>query len=75
MANPLLKSLGVSQKAQVQVQQKPKNVVQAFKEFKATFNGDPQAAINELISSGQRSQADLDKATQWANMVRGLLKK
>lgn len=46
MANPLLQSFGVSSKSN------NKNIVEQFKEFKNSFQGDPQAKINELLTSG-----------------------
>ena len=69
MANPLLQSLGVSSKSN------NKNIVEQFKEFKNSFQGDPQAKINELLTSGRITQAQINQATEMANIIKGLMKK
>lgn len=69
MANPLLQSLGVSSKSN------NKNIVEQFKEFKNSFQGDPQAKINELLTSGMVTQAQINQATEMANLIKGLMKK
>lgn len=52
-----------------------KSISAQFKEFKASFTGDPQARINELIASGRVSQAQVDQATQLANLIKGYVRK
>lgn len=69
MANPLLQTLGVSSKSN------NKNIVEQFKEFKNSFQGDPQAKINELLTSGMVTQAQINQATEMANLIKGLMKK
>ena len=69
MANPLLQTLGVSPKSN------NKNIVEQFKEFKNSFQGDPQAKINELLTSGMVTQAQINQATEMANLIKGLMKK
>lgn len=69
MANPLLQSLGVSSKSN------NKNIVEQFKEFKNSFQGDPQAKINELLTSGKVTQEQINQATEMANLIKGLMKK
>lgn len=69
MANPLLQTLGVSSKSN------NKNIVEQFKEFKNSFQGDPQAKINELLTSGRVTQAQINQATEMANLIKGLMKK
>ena len=51
-----------------------KSLAQQFREFRDSFKGDPQATINELISSGKVTQQQVNEATQMANFVKGLLK-
>lgn len=69
MTNPLLQTLGVSSKSN------NKNIVEQFKEFKNSFQGDPQAKINELLTSGRVTQAQINQATEMANLIKGLVKK
>lgn len=52
-----------------------KSISTQFKEFKSSFTGDPQARINELIASGRVSQAQVDQATQLANLIKGYVRK
>lgn len=68
MANPLLSLSGVSS-------QRPKNIVEQFRDFRGSFKGDPQARINELLASGKITQSQLNQATELANMIKGMIKK
>lgn len=50
-------------------------LISQFNQFKQSMQGkDPQAVLNNLIQSGQVSKAQVDQATQMANMFRGLLR-
>lgn len=69
MANPLMNVLGVSSKTN------NKSIIEQFKEFRNSFKGDPQDKINEMLSSGQITQSQLNQATEMAKMVQGMLKK
>lgn len=71
MANPLV---GMLNRGQTNTSNQ-KSIAAQFKEFKSSFTGDPQARINELIASGRVSQAQVDQATQLANLVKGYLRK
>ena len=68
MSNPLLSLSGVSS-------QRPKSIVEQFRDFRGSFNGDPQARINELLASGKITQSQLNQATELANMIKGIIKK
>ena len=69
MSNPLMSILGVSSKTS------NKSIVEQFKDFRNSFKGDPQAKINEMLSSGQITQSQLNQATEMAKLVRSMLKK
>lgn len=69
MANPLMSVLGVSP------QTRNKSVAEQFKDFRNSFKGDPQEKINEMLSSGQITQSQLNQATEMAKMVQVMLKK
>ena len=69
MANPLMSVLGVSS------QTNNKSIVEQFKDFRNSFKGDPHAKINEMLSSGQITQSQLNQATEMAKMVQVMLKK
>lgn len=40
--------------------------VQQFRQFKSQFRGNPQAEIQRMLQSGQRSQEQLNQAQQLA---------
>lgn len=50
------------------------NLVQQFQQFKATFNGNPEAEVRKLLSSGRMTQAQLNQLQQAAQMFQTLLK-
>lgn len=68
MPNPLLSLSGV-------VNERPKSIVEQFRDFRGSFKGDPQARINELLASGKITQSQLNQATELANMIKGMMKK
>ena len=50
-------------------------LISQFNQFKQSMHGkDPKVVLNNLIQSGQVSKAQVDQATQMANMFRGLLR-
>lgn len=61
MANPLFHALGGNQ---------PPNMLQQFQSFMQQMQGkDPNQILNELVSSGQVSQAQLNQAQQRAQQM------
>lgn len=49
-------------------------LVQQFKQFKQTFQGDPQQEVQRLLQSGQISQEQLNTAQSLAQQFGALLK-
>lgn len=49
------------------------NLVKQFQQFKQTFSGDARAQVQQMLNSGQISQADYDKAVQMANALSKML--
>ena len=43
------------------------NIMEAFRNFRNTFQGDPEAKVKELLASGKMSQQQFD---QFANQAR-----
>ena len=65
MSNPLYNALGGAPQS---------NLAQRFQAFVSQMQGqDPQALINQLVSSGRVSQAQLNQAQQQARQLSGLL--
>ena len=49
-------------------------MVQQFKQFKASFKGDPKAEVEKMLQSGRISQDQLNKIQSMANQFQGLFK-
>lgn len=45
------------------------NMMQEFQKFKQNFQGDPKAQVQQMLSSGQISQEQFNKASQMANQL------
>ena len=72
MANPLFQAMGggnmpgpFGNMAQM---------VQAFQQFKQTFQGDPRQKVQEMLNSGQINQQQLNQAQQMAQQLQQFLK-
>ena len=64
MSNPIYQALGGGGKP---------NMIQQFTQFMNQMKGkDPNAMINELVSSGRISQAQLDQAQKQAQQMQGM---
>lgn len=72
MANPLFQALGggkmPGQMGQFQ------NMVQQFRQFQQTFQGDPKAEVEKLVQSGKISQQQLNQLQQAATQFQQLLR-
>lgn len=49
------------------------DILQRFQQFRQSFQGDPRMQIQQLLNSGQISQADYDRAVQIAQGLRKYL--
>lgn len=49
-------------------------VISRFKQFKQSFNGDPQKVVMQMVNSGRISQQQLNQFQQMANQLSGILK-
>jgi len=48
-------------------------IVQKFMQFRQNYNGDARAQIQRMLSSGQISQADYDRAVQMAQQLQQMI--
>ena len=48
-------------------------IVQKFMQFKQNYSGDARAQIQQMLSSGQISQADYDRAVQMAQQLQQMM--
>ena len=49
------------------------NMIQQFRQFKQSFNGDPKAEVEKLVRSGKISQQQLNQLQQVAGQFQQLL--
>ena len=71
MANPLFQTLGGGQMPGQMGQFQ--NMVQQFRQFQQTFQGDPKAEVEKLVQSGRISQQQLNQLQQMAAQFRQLI--
>ena len=71
MANPLFQAIGGGQMPGPMGQFQ--NMVQQFRQFQQTFQGDPKAEVGKLVQSGKISQQQLNQLQQVAGQFRQLL--
>ena len=71
MANPLFQALGGGQMPGQMGQFQ--NMVQQFRQFQQTFQGDPKAEVEKLVQSGKISQQQLNQLQQMAAQCRQLI--
>ena len=71
MANPLFNALGGGQMPGMVGQFQ--NMVQQFRQFQQTFQGDPKSEVEKLVQSGRISQQQLNQLQQVAGQFRQLL--
>lgn len=63
MSNPLYNLLNGQQN----------NMLTQFQQFKQSFRGDPNQTINQMLQSGKVTQEQVNRATQIANQMKGML--
>lgn len=71
MVNPLFNALGGGQMPGQMGQFQ--NMVQQFRQFQQSFQGDPKAEVEKLVQSGKITQQQLNQLQQAANQFRQLL--
>nr|DAE49108.1 MAG TPA: Protein of unknown function (DUF2680) [Caudoviricetes sp.] len=69
--NPLFNALGGGQMSGQMGQFQ--NMVQQFRQFQQTFQGDPKAEVEKLVQSGKITQQQLNHLQQVAGQFRQLL--
>lgn len=69
--NPLFNALGGGQMPGRMEQFQ--NMVQQFRQFQQTFQGDPKAEVEKLVQSGKITQQQLNQLQQMAAQFRQLI--
>ena len=67
MSNPLFQQLGGNHPNN-------NNLLARFRQFKSQFQGDPQQMVQELLNSGEMTQAQFNQLAQMAEQFKGILK-
>ena len=62
MSSPLFESIGTP------------NILQQFNQFRSTFHGDPRAQVQQMLSTGQMSQAQFNQIAKMATQIRRSMK-
>lgn len=71
--NPLFKELGGAMPSLPGPMGNFQQMMRKFQEFKANFQGDPEAEVRKLLQSGRMSQDQLNQLQQAAQMFQSLL--
>jgi hypothetical protein len=50
------------------------NMIEQFNQFKQNFKGDPKAQVQQMLSSGQITQEQFNRASQMANQMMRFMK-
>lgn len=69
MANPIYDMMNANNDGGIM------NFVKEVQDFQKTFNGDPKAEVQNLMNSGQLSQAEFDQYAKIANQVMAFMPK
>lgn len=68
MSNPLFNALGGNQFGNMQ------GLIQQFQQFKNNFRGDARQQVQQMLNSGQVSQAQYNQAVKMANALQQMIK-
>lgn len=52
----------------------PMQVLQQFQQFRNSFQGNPQAVVQQMLQSGQINEAQLQQAMQMAKQFQNFIK-
>lgn len=71
MGNPLFQALGGNMGG---MNPQFQNLVQRFRQFKSTFQGNPQQEIQKMLQNGKITQQQLNQAQVFAQQFQALMK-
>lgn len=73
MSNPLFQALGGGMPSLPGPMGNFAQMMQQFRQFRATFQGNPKAEVEKLRQSGRMSQQQLDQLQGMASQMMGLM--
>ena len=68
MSNPLFQALGG-------LPMNMQNILSQFNQFKQTYHGDPRQQIQQMLNSGQITQAQYNQAAEKARQLQQMMSK
>ena len=75
MGNPLFDALGGAQQAQMPgVAGQFQRMMQQFRQFRSSFQGDPRQEVEKLLQSGKMSQQQLNQLQSTAQQFMQFIK-
>ena len=75
MSNPLYNMMGNKVPQLPGALGNMQNFMQRFNQFKQTFQGDPRQKVQEMLNSGQITQAQYNQAVQITEAIKSMLPK
>lgn len=77
MANSIMNRLNAPAQPQrnpLAQRSNPMQMMQQFQQFRNTFSGNPQHMVQQMLQSGQITEAQLQQATQMAKQFQSLVR-
>lgn len=74
MGNPLFNTFGQNVQNGGNPFENVTNLIQNFNKFRSTFQGDPEQKVQELLNSGQMTQAQFNQLSQLAQEFQKMMK-
>lgn len=74
MANSILNRSPIPNGPRAPMRSNPMQMVQQFQQFRNTFQGNPQAMVQQMLQSGQINEAQLQQAMQMAKQFQHMVK-
>lgn len=75
MANSIMNRLSQPQRTPVVPHRNnPMHMMQQFQQFRNSFQGNPQQMVQQMLQSGQITEAQLQQATQMARQFQSFVK-
>ena len=74
MANSILNRGSTPSMPRASMRSNPMQMMQQFQQFRNTFQGNPQAMVQQMLQSGQINEAQLQQAMQMARQFQSFVK-
>ena len=74
MANSILNRNPMPSGPRGPMRSNPMQIMQQFQQFRNTFQGNPQAIVQQMLQSGQINEAQLHQAMQMARQFQHMVK-